>query len=433
MTTWLENLTKTDAPPTRTSAHPNPNVPTEFRDLFKVADDDEQDVRGAVTAKVYDSDPDTADLPTVVDTLFKAQERERFGLPTITANPPREKRVLAKGAPMQLFMRLSKIDEEQRLVYGIATSETPDRENEVLDYEGSKPLFRAWSESVQKDSQGASLGNVREMHNLSAVGTLAEIQFNDTAKQVEVCAKITDDNAWKKVLSRTYTGFSVGGKYAKTWQDGKLTRYVADPVEISLVDRPCVPDATFQLVKADGQVEICKFAIEKKGEAMKDAEHVKAIYEHLKSSHEDASAHHNERAAGHGAMLGQHKEGTPEHEFHKAAHESHLEARDAHDAKAEKCNKAIRDCEKAVGDDLNKTVALDQNAVNKMVGEAMTKFFNQIVPTNVSAIAPTVPARPGLTAVPRPGQQPTAAAPAVPLEFAKLFSTEDGDGESLRQ
>ena len=42
----------------------------------------------------------------------------------------------------------------------------------------------------------------------------------------------------------------------KRWADPDtgLTRYTADPHEISLVDLPCVPDATFDVVK-DGVVE----------------------------------------------------------------------------------------------------------------------------------------------------------------------------------
>jgi hypothetical protein len=164
-----------------------------------------------------------------------------------------ETKRLSKSAPLQLFMRLSKIDEEQKLVYGVCASETPDRQDEVLDYEGSKPYFRAWSDSVRKDSGGVSLGNVREMHGMSAVGTLAEIEFNDSAKQIEVCVKVVDDRAWSKVLSRTYTGFSVGGRYVDVRKESNgLTRYIADPCEISFVDRPAVPDAVFQLVKAIG-------------------------------------------------------------------------------------------------------------------------------------------------------------------------------------
>jgi hypothetical protein len=255
---WTEALQKAVYPfhPPRKTAAPKagPNVPLEFVDLFKTGDDDDVNV-ATISRKVYDADPDDAEIPEHVGDLFKC-ERE-FNIPE--APVLLAKRALAKDAPLQLFMRLSKIDEEKRLVYGVCTSEAPDRENEVCDYTGSKPYFQKWSESVRKDTGNKSFGNVREMHTLSAVGTLEQIQFNDAQRQIEICAKVVDDTAWKKVKAGVYSGFSVGGRYAKTWQVGTLTHYIADPVEVSLVDRPCVPNATFQMVKASGVVEMCKF------------------------------------------------------------------------------------------------------------------------------------------------------------------------------
>jgi len=38
-----------------------------------------------------------------------------------------------------------------------------------------------------------------------------------------------------------------------------LTRYTAEPLEVSLVDHPCLPEATFALIKADGSTELRKF------------------------------------------------------------------------------------------------------------------------------------------------------------------------------
>src|SRR5262249_30251085 len=65
-----------------------------------------------------------------------------------------------------------------------------------------------------------------------------------------------DDAEWAKVLEGVYTGFSQGGAYERRWTDcdGKV-RYTAAPSEISLVDLPCLPQATFEMIKADGTVE----------------------------------------------------------------------------------------------------------------------------------------------------------------------------------
>lgn len=164
---------------------------------------------------------------------------------------------------LKLFVPLSKIDEEKRLVYGIATAEQPDRSGEVCDYETTKPYYQKWSDTIHKASDGRSLGNLRAMHGKVAAGKIQDIIFDDDNKRIEICAKVVDDNEWKKVLEGVYTGFSQGGAYVKRWNDEEnpaVKRYTANPTEVSLVDLPCLPTATFQLVKADGLVEERHFA-----------------------------------------------------------------------------------------------------------------------------------------------------------------------------
>ena len=99
-----------------------------------------------------------------------------------------------------------------------------------------------------------------------AAGKLTDIAFDDDAKRITVAAKIVDDDEWRKVQEGVYTGFSQGGRYVKRWADPEtgLTRYTAEPHEISLVDLPCVPDATFDVVK-NGLAE--KRAFASRGEA----------------------------------------------------------------------------------------------------------------------------------------------------------------------
>lgn len=160
-----------------------------------------------------------------------------------------------------MFIPLTKIDEEQRLVYGVATAEKSDRAGETMHYDSSKPFYEKWSEEVKKASGGKSLGNVRAMHGKVAAGKLQEIVFNDEDKQIEVCAKVVDDNEWKKVQEGLYTGFSHGGSYVKVWKEGEKTYYTADPVELSLVDIPCLKEAAFSVIKSDGATELRKFAI----------------------------------------------------------------------------------------------------------------------------------------------------------------------------
>lgn len=163
---------------------------------------------------------------------------------------------------MQLFVPLTKIDAAQRLVYGVVTAETPDISGEVCDYATTKPLYQKWSQSIAAASGGKSVGNLRAMHGAVAAGKLVDIAFNDTQKRIEICGKVVDDAEWAKVEEGVYTGFSQGGRYLKRWPDPAepaLTRYTAEPLEVSLVDHPCLPEATFAVIKADGSTELRKF------------------------------------------------------------------------------------------------------------------------------------------------------------------------------
>jgi hypothetical protein len=162
---------------------------------------------------------------------------------------------------LDLFLPLAKVDLDRRLVTGVATAETPDRSGEIFDYASSKPYFEKWSAEAAAASGGKSFGAVRAMHTPIAAGKLTDIAFDDNAKRITVVAKVVDDDEWRKVQEGVYTGFSQGGRYVKRWADpdSGLTRYTADPHEISLVDLPCVPDATFDVVKG-GLVEKRSFA-----------------------------------------------------------------------------------------------------------------------------------------------------------------------------
>ena len=164
--------------------------------------------------------------------------------------------------PLRMFIPLTKVDAATRTVYGIATGETADRSGEICDYASTKPFYEAWSGDIAKATSGKSLGNVRAMHGSIAAGVVKAITFNDDSKQIEIAAKIVDDAEWKKVQEGVYTGFSQGGGYVKRWKDeaSGLQRYTANPSEVSLVDLPCLPTATFQMVKAAGAVEARHFA-----------------------------------------------------------------------------------------------------------------------------------------------------------------------------
>lgn len=161
-----------------------------------------------------------------------------------------------------MFARLIKVDEAKRQVTGVIASETPDRAKEIFDYDTSKPNFIDWSSTLAKATDGKSVGNLRAMHANVAAGRLVELNCDDMNKTITVVAEVVDDNEWEKVTKGVYTGFSIGGKYAKKWEDPVrkgYKRYTAIPSEVSLVDLACNPEATFVMVKADGMEEQVPF------------------------------------------------------------------------------------------------------------------------------------------------------------------------------
>jgi hypothetical protein len=191
---------------------------------------------------------------------------------------------------MKIFIPITKIDAARRLVYGVVTAEAPDVTGEVCDYASTKPHYQKWSQKFADATDGKSFGNLRAMHSHVAAGKLIDIAFNDEQKRIEICGKVIDDAEWQKVEEGVYTGFSQGGRYLKRWPDPyepKFTRYTAEPVEVSLVDHPCLPEATFAVIKADGSTELRKFknddgiAIAKIG-----ARHSKLDKERIKQSHD---------------------------------------------------------------------------------------------------------------------------------------------------
>lgn len=155
---------------------------------------------------------------------------------------------------IRLNIPITKIDEEQRMVWGIATSEAIDSQGDIIDYEASKAAFGAW------------LGNIREMHQPIAVGKAIDIQYDDTAKQVMIGAKISEstdgENAWIKVKEGVLQGFSIGGAINRVKKevskvDGKdvpVTRIIDYSLaETSLVDNPANPEAMLVMVKSAGR------------------------------------------------------------------------------------------------------------------------------------------------------------------------------------
>jgi hypothetical protein len=155
-------------------------------------------------------------------------------------------------------MPLTKVDEGRRIVSGFASLDNLDKQDDIVTTEASMDAFAKFR------------GNIREMHQPSAVGKMISFKeekyFDPETKKfykgVFVSAYISKgaQDAWEKVLDGTYTGFSIGGRMNK-WDDGydeksdKPIRIIKeyDLVELSLVDSPANQFANIMSVeKVDG-------------------------------------------------------------------------------------------------------------------------------------------------------------------------------------
>ena len=141
---------------------------------------------------------------------------------------------------MRFYGNIQKVDAEQRMVWGYASTEAIDTSGETI-------LKSAIEDALVDYMEYA---NIREMHQLSAVGTAEEASVDD--KGLYIGAKVVDDTAWGKVTSGVYKGFSVGGKVLA--RDPKNKKIITKILltEISLVDRPNNPEARFDIWKAVG-------------------------------------------------------------------------------------------------------------------------------------------------------------------------------------
>lgn len=142
---------------------------------------------------------------------------------------------------MRFYAPIAKVDAEQHMVWGYASTEAEDDQGET----------------ITRDALAAALGdylkfaNIREMHQMSAVGIAEEAGVDD--RGLYVGARIVDGPAWDKVTSGVYKGFSVGGRVKSRSPVDRNVITALALTEISLVDRPANPEAVFDCWKAEGQ------------------------------------------------------------------------------------------------------------------------------------------------------------------------------------
>jgi hypothetical protein len=168
-----------------------------------------------------------------------------------------------EGDNVRLSMPLTKVDKERRIVSGFASLDNVDKQDDIVTSEASLDAFARFR------------GNIREMHQPSAVGKMVSFKedkyFDPDTKKfykgVFVSAYISKgaQDAWEKVIDGTYTGFSIGGRMNK-WDDAydeksdKTIRVIKeyDLVELSLVDSPANQFANIVSVEKVDGVDVIK-------------------------------------------------------------------------------------------------------------------------------------------------------------------------------
>ena len=166
------------------------------------------------------------------------------------------------GDNVRLSMPIGKVDQERRIVSGFATLDNVDKQGDVVDTSASLSAFKNFR------------GNLREMHQPSAVGKIVSFKedkyFDPSTKKfysgVYVSAYVSKgaQDAWEKVLDGTYSGFSIGGnikKYDDEYNEGmdKAVRIIKEYElhELSLVDNPANQFANiFSVEKVNGETTV---------------------------------------------------------------------------------------------------------------------------------------------------------------------------------
>ncbi|HEY1794912.1 MAG TPA: DUF6582 domain-containing protein [Stellaceae bacterium] len=141
---------------------------------------------------------------------------------------------------MRIFAPLAKVDAALRMVWGYASTAAEDDQGETI----TRDALAAALDDYMK------FANIREMHQLSAVGVAEEAAVDD--KGLYVGARIVDPRAWEKVTGGVYKGYSIGGRVTKRHPADRSVITGLKLTEISLVDRPANPEAVFDCWKAEG-------------------------------------------------------------------------------------------------------------------------------------------------------------------------------------
>jgi len=144
---------------------------------------------------------------------------------------------------MRIYGEITKVeaqDDGTIKVFGTASTGAVDDADETVSPDAMKAALPAYMR----------FGALREMHGLTAAGATLSAEVGEDGA-TRIAAHVVDPVAVKKVQLGVYKGFSIGGRVlSRDAKDRKIiTKLKLN--EISLVDRPCNPEAVIDMWKAD--------------------------------------------------------------------------------------------------------------------------------------------------------------------------------------
>lgn len=157
------------------------------------------------------------------------------------------------------IVKFEEMDNGNLFVYGKATDDTLDSDEQVCDPAWLDRAMPAWFK----------FGNIREQHSNIAAGVAVEYNREEDGHYIGV--EVVDDNSKKKVRAKVLKGFSIGIRRPRVIKDNKAIggRIVdGDIVEISLVDRPANPACVLTVAKTENAGNLIQVEEFLKGETM---------------------------------------------------------------------------------------------------------------------------------------------------------------------
>ena len=173
------------------------------------------------------------------------------------------------GDSISVRMPIAKVDKSKRIVSGWATTDSIDKQGDIVNADASAKAFDRFR------------GNVREQHTPLAVGKVVSFKQDkyydrETSKfyngvYVDVYVSKGAEDTWHKIEEGILTGFSIGGniKDSESVYNKEMDAPVRvikdyDLYELSLVDNPANPNSNIVSVQKlnDGETEIEKNFLE---------------------------------------------------------------------------------------------------------------------------------------------------------------------------